>query len=92
MVHIGVPSKVDRVDIVKLYMKNLPMTQADKSIVLQHTAENSQLSGCTGAQLKDLCYSAALHALREKPDAAAIRPSHFIQAMARLGSSPSAIL
>ncbi len=63
------------------------MTDADKDSVLQFVSDSPHLVGSTGAQLKDLCYSAALCALRENPDVTTISPEHFVKVVSNWSSS-----
>lgn len=58
-VEINVPNKQDRLEIIKIHTRGMPL---DRDVNLEKLAED--LHGYTGADLKALCREAALKALR----------------------------
>ncbi|XP_078268190.1 ATPase family gene 2 protein homolog A isoform X2 [Rhinoraja longicauda] len=59
-IEIGIPNAADRLDIMKKFLKNIPISLTEKELV--HIADGAH--GYVGADLGAVCKEAGLHALR----------------------------
>ncbi|XP_051900077.1 ribosome biogenesis protein SPATA5 isoform X2 [Pristis pectinata] len=59
-IEIGIPNAADRLDILKKFLKNIPISLTEKELV--HIADGAH--GYVGADLVAVCKEAGLHALR----------------------------
>jgi transitional endoplasmic reticulum ATPase len=84
IVFVPVPEKEERLKIIQIHTKEMPL---DKSVDINRLAEETE--GYTGADLESLSREAAIIALRESMDAKIVTKKHFELAMEKVRPSVS---
>jgi len=84
LIYVPQPDEKSRLEIFKIYTKNMPLT---KDVDPAHLATITQ--NYCGADIQALCREAAMHALRENIDAKEVTMTNFQEAMKRIGPSVS---
>jgi transitional endoplasmic reticulum ATPase len=77
MIYVPPPIAGERLEILTIYTKNVPLGE---DVDLKRIAAEAE--GFIGADLENLCREAAIFAIREK--SAKVRPAHFQQAMKKI--------
>ena len=76
LLHVGLPDEDGRTQILRIHTRKTPL-EAD----VEHAALAARTEGYSGAELAALCREAALAALEEDDDAAAVGARHFDHAL-----------
>ncbi len=84
LIYVPQPDEKSRLEIFKIYTKNMPLT---KDVDPAHLATITK--NYCGADIQALCREAAMHALRENIDAKEVTMTNFQEAMKRIGPSVS---
>ncbi len=84
IVYVPVPEKEERLKILQIHTKNMPL---DKSVDINRLADETE--GYTGADLESLSREAAIIALRESMEAKSVTKKHFEAAMEKVRPSVS---
>lgn len=74
LVHLDLPDESDRLDILRVIVKNMPL---DDSVDLNALSRDDKTRGFSGADLYGLCREAAIESLREDIDNTSIRQEFF---------------
>jgi transitional endoplasmic reticulum ATPase len=77
MIYVPPPNASERLEILSIYTKNVPL---DEAVDLRRIATETE--GFIGADLENLCREAAIFAIREK--SVKVRLGHFQQAMKKI--------
>ena len=84
LLFVGAPSKDERLEILKIHSKNMPLS---KDVNLAKIAEKTE--GYTGADLEAVCREAGLLALRKDIKAKEVNNKFFEEALKKIRSSVS---
>ena len=84
MLFVGAPSKEERLEILKIHTKNMPLA---KDVNLTKLADKTE--GYTGADLEALCREAGLLSLRKDIKAKTVNNKFFEEALKKIRSSVS---
>jgi transitional endoplasmic reticulum ATPase len=84
LIYVPEPDDKSRLQIFKIYMRNMPLTKDVDLSQLVVMAKNY-----SGADIQALCREAAMHALRRDVDAKEVTMADFQDAMKRIGPSVS---
>ncbi len=84
LIYVPEPDEKVRLEIFKLYTKNMPL---DVSVILEDLARTTK--GYSGADIEALCREAALYALRRDINAKIVTQEDFKEATSRIGPSIS---
>lgn len=82
LVKVMPPTKEERLAILKVHTKNMPLA---KEISL--TTLSDKTEGFTGADIEAICREAGMLALRDDIEAKEVKKKHFEQAMRKFGPS-----
>jgi transitional endoplasmic reticulum ATPase len=80
MIYVPAPDEKARLQIFKLYTKNMPLT---KDVDLQNLAKVTK--GYSGADIESLCREAAINALRRDIEAKEVTPEDFKKVLEKTG-------
>jgi transitional endoplasmic reticulum ATPase len=78
---VPAPDEKERLEILKIHTRNMPLKNVDLKELVKKT------EGYSGADLESLCREAAMNALRENIKAKEVRMKHFEEAMKKLTPS-----
>ncbi len=84
LIYVPEPNEKSRLEIFKIYTKNMPLT---KDVDIEHLATITK--NYSGADIDALCREAAMHALRRDVNAKEVPMKDFQEAMKRTGPSIS---
>ena len=84
LLFVGAPSKEERLEILKIHTKNMPLA---KDVNLTKLADKTE--GYTGADLEALCREAGLLSLRKDIKAKTVNNKFFEEALKKIRSSVS---
>ncbi|MDH5754143.1 MAG: AAA family ATPase, partial [Candidatus Bathyarchaeota archaeon] len=84
LVYVPEPNEKSRLEIFKIYTKDMPLT---KDVNIEHLATITK--NYSGADIDALCREAAMHALRRDVNAKEVPMKDFQEAMKRIGPSIS---
>ncbi|MDH5459812.1 MAG: CDC48 family AAA ATPase [Candidatus Bathyarchaeota archaeon] len=84
LVYVPEPNEKSRLEIFKIYTKDMPLT---KDVNIEHLATITK--NYSGADIDALCREAAMHALRRDVNAKEVTMKDFQEAMKRIGPSIS---
>jgi transitional endoplasmic reticulum ATPase len=78
---VPAPDEKERLQILKIHTKNMPLKDVDLKEIVKKT------EGFSGADLEALCREAAMNALRENIKAKEVKMKHFEEALKKLTPS-----
>ena len=78
---VPAPDEKERLQILKIHTKNMPLKDVDLKEIVKKT------EGFSGADLEALCREAAMNALRENIKAKEVRMKHFEEALKKITPS-----
>ncbi len=84
LIYVPEPDEKSRLEIFKIYTKNMPLT---KDVDIEHLATITK--NYSGADIEALCGEAAMHALRRDVNAKEVMMKNFQEAMKSIGPSVS---
>jgi len=82
LIYVPEPNEKSRLQIFKIYTKNMPLAKDVDPAILAVTAKNY-----SGADIDALCREAAMYALRKDVNAKEVKMTDFQEAMKRIGPS-----